>query len=298
MFNSTILETIGQTPLVRLNHVCPNPEVTMLAKLEGFNPSGSIKDRIALSMITAAEESGALTKDKIIIEATSGNTGIGLAMVGAVKGYRVIIAMSSAVSVERRRILKGLGADVILTPGELGTDGAVQKVRAMIADNPDAYFYPNQYANPNNPGAHIHTTAREIWEQSAGKVTHLVCALGTSGTLLGVGEGLKHYNPSIRLIEAQPVKGHGIQGLKNMEEAIIPPIYAPEKIDRHIMVETEPALACAREIMAKEGILCGMSSGAALYAAQVIAREIPSGTIVMVFADRGEKYLSTELFDF
>ena len=296
--HNNILETIGETPMVRIQHLNPNPNVEILAKVEGFNPSGSIKDRIALKMIEHAEAEGTLTRDKVIIEPTSGNTGIGLAMVGAVKGYQVEIVMSESVSVERRKMIQAFGASVILTSPDEGTDGTIRKVQEIIAQNPDKYFNPDQYSNKYNKLAHYYTTAREIWEQTQGKVTHLVSALGTSGTIMGIGMGLHKYNPDIKIIEAQPVVGHHIQGLKNMEEAIVPDLYQPEKIDEHIMIETEDAFEYARQIIRQEGIFVGMSSGAAMCAAVEMARKIDSGVIVVIFPDRGEKYLSTDLFKF
>ena len=296
--NQSILETIGSTPLVKLNHFSPTPSVTIAAKLEGFNPTGSIKDRIALKMIEDAEEKGLLTKDKIIIEPTSGNTGIGLAMAGAVKGYAVEIVMSAAVSIERRKMIQAFGATVTLTSPEEGTDGAIRKVRELMKASPGKYYNPDQFSNPCNYLAHTQTTAKEIWEQTDGKITHLVASLGTSGTLMGIGRSLKSFNPDIQIIEAHPEPGHRIQGLKNMEEAIVPPIYEPQDIDTHLMVKTETAFEFAREIIKKEGIFIGMSSGAALWAACETAKTLDSGIIVVIFPDRGEKYLSTELFDF
>ncbi|MEA5072596.1 MAG: cysteine synthase family protein [Eubacterium aggregans] len=291
-----ILETIGSTPMVRINHLCPNPNVEILAKVEGFNPTGSIKDRIALKMIEQAEAEGVLTPDKTIIEPTSGNTGIGLAMIGAVKGYQVEIVMSEAVSIERRKMIQAFGATVTLTSPDEGTDGAIRKVRELVARYPDKYFNPDQFSNQYNKLAHYTTTAEEIWEQSQGKVTHLVSSLGTSGTIMGIGMGLRHHNPEVKIVEAQPVVGHYIQGLKNMEEAIVPALYQPEAIDEHIMVESEIAFDYARQIVKKEGIFVGMSSGAAMYAAAEVAKTIDSGLIVVIFPDRGEKYLSTDLF--
>ena len=292
----TILEAIGNTPLVRINRMNPNPGVELYAKLEGFNPTGSIKDRIALKMVEQAESEGALTKGKTIIEATSGNTGIGLAMIGAVKGYRVQIVMSSAVSEERQKMIKAFGGEIVLTPAELGTDGAILKTRELIRGNPDGYFYPNQFTNVYNKLAHYSTTAEEIWEQTGGAVTHFVSSLGTSGTIMGVGMGLREKNPDIRIIEAHPVKGHYIQGLKNMEEAIIPEIYDESEISESVMVESEDAFEMARRIVVEEGVFVGMSSGAAMLAALQVASEIDSGLIVAIFPDRGEKYLSTDLF--
>jgi len=296
MYNN-ILETIGNTPLVKINNLNPNPAVRIYAKLEGFNPTGSIKDRIALKMIEQAEQEGTLTKDKIIIEPTSGNTGIGLAMIGTVKGYRVQIVMSSAVSIERQKMIKAFGAEIILTDPELGTDGAIMKSREIIAANPDLYFNPNQFSNEYNKLAHYNTTAQEIWFQTSGQITHFVSSIGTSGTIMGVGMRLKAINPAIQIIEAQPVKGHYIQGLKNMDEAIVPEIYDVTKIDESIMIDTEEAYEMARRIVLEEGIFVGMSSGAAMIAALKVAEKLDSGMVVTIFPDRGEKYLSTNLFN-
>ena len=295
MYNN-ILEAIGNTPLVRINNLNPNPVVQIYAKLEGHNPTGSIKDRIALKMITQAEQEGTLTKDKIIIEPTSGNTGIGLAMIGVVKGYRVQIVMSSAVSVERQKMIKAFGGEIILTDPDLGTDGAIIKCRELIAENPDLYFNPNQFSNEYNKLAHYSTTAQEIWDQTNGDVTHFVSTLGTSGTIMGVGMKLRSLNPNIKIIEAHPVKGHYIQGLKNMEEAIVPEIYDVSKVDTSIMIDTEAAYEMARRIVIEEGIFVGMSSGAAMIAALKVVETLDSGFVVVIFPDRGEKYLSTNLF--
>jgi S-sulfo-L-cysteine synthase (O-acetyl-L-serine-dependent) len=292
-----ILALIGNTPLIRINCLNPNKRVAIYAKLEGFNPTGSIKDRIALKMIGQAEREGKLTKGKTIIEPTSGNTGIGLALIGRVKGYRVEIVMSRAVSVERVRMIKAFGAKVILTEAKLGTDGAIRKARELVKKYPRRYFMPDQFTNKYNKIAHYKTTAEEIWEQTKGNLDYFVSAVGTSGTIMGVGRNLKEKNPKIKIVCAHPVKGHYIQGLKNMEEAIVPAIYDPSQIDETIMVETEKAFELARQIVKKEGIFVGMSSGAAMYAALKIAGKIKSGTIVVIFPDRGEKYLSTSLFE-
>ncbi len=294
--HSDILETIGNTPLVKINHLYQNPNISIYAKLEGYNPTGSIKDRIALKMIEQAEAEGKLVKRKTIIEPTSGNTGIGLAMIGAVKGYPVEIVMSEAVSIERRKMIQAFGARVTLTDANLGTDGAILKARELVKQDPDKYFMPDQFSNEFNKLAHYKTTAEEIWEQTGGRLNYFVSALGTSGTIMGVSKYLKEKNPNIRIVSAHPVKGHYIQGLKNMEEAIVPAIYDPSRIDETIMVETQIAFDLAREIVKQEGILVGMSSGAAMFAALEIAREIDAGTIVTIFPDRGEKYLSTGLF--
>ena len=294
--NNSILDTIGNTPLVRINNINKKSGVEIYAKVEGFNPTGSIKDRIALKMVEEAELEGTLKHGMNIIEATSGNTGIGLAMIGAVKGYGVTIVMSEAVSFERRRMIEAFGAKIILTPADKGTDGAILETRSILKENPNMYFNPNQFSNEYNKIAHYKTTAEEIWKQTEGKVTHFVSSLGTSGTIMGVGMGLKEKNPNIKVIEAQPVKGHYIQGLKNMQEAIVPEIYDVSQIDRSVMIETEEAFAMARRIILEEGIFVGMSSGAAMLAAMEVANDIKEGFIVVILPDRGEKYLSTALF--
>lgn len=296
MVKNSILEAIGNTPMVRINALNPNPNVNIFAKLEGFNPTGSIKDRIAKRMVEAAEEQGLLTPGKTIIEPTSGNTGIGLAIAGIVKGYPVKIVMSSAVSVERRKILRSYGVEVILTPAEEGTDGAIRRARQIVAENPDAYYMPDQFANAANYLAHYERTALEIWQQTDGKIDYLVCALGTSGTLMGLTRFLKTMNPAIKTVCAHPIKGHYIQGLKNMEEAIVPEIYDPSIIDIQEMIESEEAIDMARQIIRREGIFAGMSSGAAMLAALRTAQRIERGNIVVVFPDRAEKYLSTSMF--
>lgn len=291
-----ILQTIGNTPLVKINKLNPNKNASIYAKVEGTNPTGSIKDRIALSMIEQAEAEGTLVKGKAIIEPTSGNTGVALAMIGAIKGYEVEIVMSDAVSVERRQMIRAFGGKVTLSEGKYGTDGAIRMARELVKKNPGKYFMPDQFSNQYNKLAHYRTTGDEIWRQTGGTVTHFVSALGTSGTMMGVGRALKEHDPGIKVVSAHPVKGHYIQGLKNMEEAIVPSIYDPSMIDTTIMVETEDAYEMAREIVKKEGIFVGMSSGAAMYAAVEIAKRIDSGVIVTILPDRGEKYLSTSLF--
>ncbi len=293
---NNILETIGNTPLVRINKLNPNKNTVIYAKIEGFNPTGSIKDRIALSMIQQAEAEGKLTKGKTIIEPTSGNTGIALAMIGTVKGYEVEIVMSEAVSVERQQMIKAFGARVTLTEGKQGTDGAIRRARELVKAYPQQYFMPDQFSNEFNKITHYRTTGEEIWKQTNGKIDYFISAIGTSGTIMGVGKALKEHNPKIKIVCAHPVKGHYIQGLKNMEEAIVPSIYDPSMIDITIMVETEAAYEMTRQIVSKEGIFVGMSSGAAMYAAVQFVNQIKSGTVVVIFPDRGEKYLSTKLF--
>lgn len=294
---NNILETIGNTPMVRINSLNPNPDVNIYAKLEGFNPSGSIKDRIAVKMINEAEKEGRLRPGQTIIEPTSGNTGIGLAIIGIVKGYPVEIVMSEAVSMERRKIIRSLGGKVILTPAEEGTDGAIRLARKMVAEHPDKYFMPDQFANAANYLAHYETTALEIWQQTGGEIDYLVCSLGTSGTIMGLSKFLKIMKPSIKIVCAQPVKGHYIQGLKNMEEAIVPDIYDPSQIDIQELVDSEEAIEMARQLIKKEGIFAGMSSGAAMLAAYRTASKISSGNIVVLFPDRAEKYISTVMFE-
>jgi cysteine synthase B len=291
-----ILDTVGNTPLVRINRLYTKKSVSIYAKVEGTNPTGSIKDRIALAMIEQAEAEGALVFGKTIIEPTSGNTGIALAMIGAVKGYPVEIVMSSAVSEERRKMIAAFGAKVILTESDQGTDGAIRRARALVAENPQKYFMPDQFTNRYNKIAHYSTTAEEIIRDTDGTVTHFVSALGTSGTLMGTAKRLKELNRNIRIIEAHPVRGHYIQGLKNMQEAIVPEIYDPSRIDFSIMIDSEEAFKMARRIVREEGIFCGMSSGAAMLASLKVAERIDSGVIVCIFPDRGEKYLSTPLF--
>jgi len=293
----TILNHIGNTPLVEIRRLNPNPRVRILAKLEYLNPGGSIKDRPALSMIEAGERSGELTSGKTVIEATSGNTGIGLAMVCSVKGYRLLLAMSEAASVERQKILKARGAEILLTPGHLGTDGAIEEVYRLARENPDAYFMTDQYNNPANWQAHYHGTAVEIWEQTDGALTHLVATMGTSGTLMGLSRRLKEYDPAIRILGVEPYLGHRLQGLKNMREAYQPEIFEKGLLDEKINVEDEPAFEMTRRLAREEGLMVGMSSGAAMVMAAETARSLEAGTLVVIFPDGGERYLSTPLFD-
>jgi cysteine synthase B len=248
-------------------------------------------------MVEQAERDGLLTPVKTIIEPTSGNTGIGLAILGIVKGYPVEIVMSEAVSVERRKIIRSYGARVILTPAEQGTDGAIRLARKLVSENPDKYYMPDQFSNAGNYMAHYKNTAIEIWQQTEGHIDYLVGAVGTSGTLMGLTRFLRNMNPDIRVVCAHPVRGHYIQGLKNMQEAIVPEIYDPSLIDCQEMVESEEAIDMARHIIREEGIFAGMSSGAAMLAAVRTAGKIKSGNIVVVFPDRAEKYLSTTMFD-
>ena len=292
----SILDQIGNTPLVEIKNLNPNPQVKILAKLEYFNPGGSIKDRAALFMIENGEKSGELTPDKTVIEATSGNTGIGLALVCTVKGYKLLLTMSEAASVERQKILKARGAEILLTPGHLGTDGAIEEVYRLARENPDTYFMADQFNNPANWQAHYHGTAPEIWEQTDGKVSMVVATLGTSGTLMGLTRRMKEYNPDIRIVGVEPYLGHKIQGLKNMKEAYRPEIFEKHLLDEIVNIDDEEAFEMTRRLAREEGIFVGMSSGAALVVARKKAEELTHGTIVVIFPDGGERYLSTALF--
>ncbi len=291
-----VLQLIGKTPLVKINSLNENPDVTLAIKLEGYNPGGSIKDRAAYYMIKGAEERGELTKDKIIIEPTSGNTGIGLAMVATFKGYRIKVTMAENMSIERRRILEAFGAEVILTPACQGTDGAIEKALEIFAENPGVYYMPNQFNNLDNALAHYETTAPEIWRQTDGKITHFVAGMGTTGTLMGVSKKLKELNPDIKIIAAEPYPDHKIQGLKNMQEAIVPKLLDRDCIDRIIKVEDDDAISITNLLARNEGIFTGMSTGAALHVGIELAKSLKSGYIVVISPDRGEKYVSSDLF--
>jgi cysteinyl-tRNA synthetase len=296
VFGDGALALIGNTPLVRFRRIRPNPEVEIWAKLECSNPGGSVKDRIAKSMIEAAEQSGGLTRDKVILEATSGNTGIGLALVGGVKGYRVLLAMSQSVSQERCQILAALGADFLRTPARLGTDGAIEAVYRLQRREPGRYFIPDQYNNPANPLAHYNGTALEVWDQTEGRITHLVATMGTSGTLMGMSRRLKELKQEIQVIGVEPYLGHKIQGLKNMKEAYRPGIFDRKKLDEKANIKDEDAYETSRLLAREEGLFVGMSAGAAAYVAIQLAKQLPRGVIVVILPDGGERYLSTTLF--
>ena len=291
-----ILECIGNTPLVRIDGINPNPRVRVFAKLEGNNPGGSVKDRIALYMINGAEKDGRLTRDKIILEATSGNTGIGLAMVATAKKYRVKLTMPACVSIERRRILEAFGAELILSPSEDGTDGAIRSAQRILSEEPEKYFMPNQFDNEANVLAHYETTGREVIEQTGGTITHFVAGMGTTGTLMGTGKRLKEFKNDIKIIGVEPALNHRIQGLKNMSESIVPKIFDPFKLDERLLVNDEEAFDTTRMLAVKEGIFVGMSSGAAMHIALRKSSELKEGVIVVIFPDRGDRYLSTSLF--
>lgn len=294
--NFTISGAIGKTPLIELRNLNRYPKVRILAKLEGSNPGGSIKDRPAYYMLTRAEESGELTRDKTIVEATSGNMGIALAMIGCAKGYRVKLCMPACVSLERRRILEAFNAEVVLTPGCEATDGAIRKARQLVDEEPEKYYMPNQFDNPANVLAHYETTGPEIFSQTKGEITAFVAGMGTTGTLMGVAKYLKEKKPEVKIIGVEPTKGHAIQGLKNMSESIVPKIYQPEMLDGKVVVEDDPSFEMARLLTQKEGLFMGMSSGAAVVGALEVAQRINRGTIVVLLPDRGDHYLSTTLF--
>ncbi|MDW7773507.1 MAG: cysteine--tRNA ligase [Desulfobulbaceae bacterium] len=292
----SILELIGKTPLVPVNRMNPVKDVAIFAKLESFNPGGSVKDRVALSMIEAGEASGELNKDKIVLEATSGNTGIGLAMVCAAKGYRCLLVMPESASVERRQIMQAYGAEIILTPAKRSTDGAIERAYAMGRELPELYFMTDQFNSEANWQAHYRHTAPEIWQQTEGRVTDIISTLGTSGTAMGVSRWFRENHPHVRVIAVEPYFDHKIQGLKNMKESYKPGIFNKSLPTRVVNVVDEDAYRTARRLAREEGIFVGMSSGASMFAALQHAREIEQGMIVAILPDGGERYLSTSLF--
>ncbi len=293
----SILSAIGNTPLIELNNLNnKRPEVRILGKLEGSNPGGSVKDRPAYWMVKKAEESGRLTKGKIILEPTSGNTGIALAMIGAAKGYRVKLCMPECVSTERQRILEALAAEVVLTPAKEGTDGAIRKAHQLLGAEPDKYYMPNQFENDSNVLAHYETTGPEVFSQTKGQIDVFVAGMGTTGTLMGAGRYLKETKPEVRIVGIEPTEGHTIQGLKNMTESIVPKVYNPQMLDEKITVGDGQAFETTRLLANKEGVFVGISSGAAVAGALRIAETMKSGTIVVILPDRGDRYLSTTLF--
>jgi S-sulfo-L-cysteine synthase (O-acetyl-L-serine-dependent) len=292
----SLLSSIGNTPVAELTRLNPNRKVRLLVKLEGANPGGSVKDRPALYMIRKAEQSGQLTPDKIILEPTSGNTGIALAMIGAAKGYRVKLTLPECVSSERRHILEAFGAEVISTCAREGTDGAIRMAQKIYDEAPDQYFMPNQFANENNPLAHYETTGPEIFAQAQGRIDVFVAGMGTTGTLMGISRFLREKSPQTKVVGVEPTVGHAIQGLKNMTESIVPAIYSRASLDDIIVMQDGEAFETTRRLAVEEGIFAGISSGAAVAAALQIARDLSSGTVVTVIADRGDRYLSTMLF--
>jgi cysteine synthase len=289
--SADIVEAIGNTPLVGLPRMSPTPSVRMWAKLEGQNPTGSLKDRIARAMIERAEEDGSLTRDKIILEPTSGNTGISLALVARRKGYRLTVVMPDNAGEERIRLLELFGAEIVFSPGDRGTNGSIEVARAMARDS--KYFMPFQYGNPANPQAHYDGTGAEI-VRDLPDVTHFIAGLGTGGTLMGVGRRLREQNPSVQIIAAEPELGELVYGLRSLDAGFIPPIFDESIMDRKFLVGATDALRATRELTDREGIFAGISSGAVIHVARRIAAEIDAGDIVCLLADGGWKYLSTD----
>jgi cysteine synthase B len=291
---ASVLDLIGRTPLVRLPRFeRETPGVELYAKAEWQNPGGSVKDRAAARMIADGEASGKLRPGLTIVDATSGNTGIAYAMIGAARGYKVKLCLPDNASHERKLILKAFGAELVLTNPLEGTDGAIREVRRLVAETPDRYFYPDQYSNDSNWRAHFEGTGPEIIEQTGGRLTHFVAGLGTSGTFMGTGRALRRYNPAIRLISFQPDSPfHGLEGLKHMGSAMVPRIYDPTLADEDLSVGTEQAHSLVRRLAREEGLMVGISAGAALAAALTIARRLDTGVVVTVFPDGAEKYLS------
>lgn len=292
----SILSAIGNTPLIELTNLNKNPKVKIFGKLEGSNPGGSVKDRPAYYMIKKAEESGQLTKEKTILEPTSGNMGIALAMIGAAKGYQVKLFMPECVSTERCRILEAFGAEVILTSAKEGVDGGIRRAHQVLNQEPDKYYMPNQFTNENNILAHYETTGPEIFSQTKGEIDVFVAGMGTTGTLMGVSRYLKEKKPKVIIVGVEPTEGHTIQGLKNMNESIVPKIYNRKELDEKITVEDGEAFEITKLLATKAGIFVGTSSGAAVAGALRIANKMGSGTIVVILPDRGDRYLSTMLF--
>jgi S-sulfo-L-cysteine synthase (O-acetyl-L-serine-dependent) len=292
-----ILELIGNTPLVKIEHLNPNPDLEIYLKLEKNNPGGSIKDRIAKYMIEQAEKSGQLTSGKTVIEPTSGNTGIGIALVCRAKGYDVVIVMPETMSMERRQVLISLGAKVLLSDGTKGMDGAEDLAKEIAKKNPGKYFMPNQFANQANVQAHYETTAPEIWRDTDGRVTHFIAGIGTTGTLMGISKRLKEYNPDVKIIGVQPEMGTAIQGLKDLKTQNIPEIWNPNLVDEIFYINPKTADETSRLLALQEGIFVGPSSGAIFHVALQKAKELKKGVIVVVAPDGGEKYLSTTLCD-
>lgn len=293
------LDLVGNTPLLRLSRIAEEVRpVEIFAKAEWCNPGGSVKDRAALNMILDGERSGALTPDRIILDATSGNTGIAYAWVAAAKGYRVRLCLPKSASHERKKILKAYGVDLVMTDGGEGTDGAIREVKRLYAEAPERYFYPDQYSNDANWRAHYLGTGPEIWAQTEGRTTHFVCGLGTSGTFMGTGRFLREQDPRLRLISFQPDGPfHGLEGMKHMPSAIVPRIYDPALADENLEIATEDAYRMVKRLAREEGLMVGISAGAALAASLEVARRLREGTVVTIFPDSADKYLSDRFWD-
>ncbi len=296
----SVIELVGNTPLVRINRITGSlpEEVEIYVKLEGYNPGGSVKDRAALRMIEDAEKGGRLTKDKVILDSTSGNTGIAYAWIGAVKGYKVELVVPANVSEERKKILHAFGAHVIYSNPLEGSDGAIRLAWKLYVDDPNKYCKLDQYNNPSNPQAHFDTTGPEIIEQTEGRITHFVASIGTGGTIMGTGRRLKEFNKDIRVIAVEPESAfHGLEGLKHMASSIVPGIYHEEELDEKVPAPTEESYAMAKRLAMEEGLLVGQSSGAAMWGAMEVAKKLKKGVIVVIFPDGGDKYLSTRLWE-
>ena len=295
----SILEAIGNTPLVEIKRMWDSEAsgVRILAKLEGSNPGGSVKDRPAYYMLKDAVEAGELSPGQVILEPTSGNTGIGMAMIATAMGFRIKLTMPACVSIERRSTLIALGAELELTPGSDKTDGAIKRAINIMEHHGDQYYMPNQFANPANWKAHYETTAPEMLRDTEGEVTAVVAGMGTTGTLMGCSRYFREHQPQTKVIGVEPTLDHRIQGLKNMNEAIVPLIYDPNMLDRNISCEDIDAFNTVRDLALVEGIFCGISSGAALWGAMHVAQDMPRGsTVIALLPDRGDRYLSTEVF--
>ena len=292
---TSILDAIGNTPLVELRNLSPNEGVRFFAKLEGQNPTGSLKDRIAKYMLEDAERKGELTPDRVILEASSGNTGIALAFIGRLKGYRVKVMLPDNVSEERTLLLKAFGAEIVYSEGQYGTNGAIAEAQEMLRANPDAYFMPYQFGNVANPRAHYETTGPEILRDLP-EVDVFVAGLGTGGTLTGAGRYLKEHKPNVKVIATVPHPGDMVQGLRSLEDGFIPEVFDESILDGKIVVDSRTAFAAAKELTQKEGIFAGVSAGAVLRTAQRVARRLKRGNFVLLLADGGWKYLSTELW--
>ena len=297
MIAKDVLSLIGNTPMVEIRHLNSNSRLEMYVKLEKYNPGGSVKDRIAKYMIEQAEKSGQLSKEKTVIEPTSGNTGIGLALVCRVKGYNLVLVMPETMTLERRQILISLGAKILLSEGSKGMNGAEDLAREIVNRNSGKYFMPNQFANPANVLAHYETTAEEVWRDTRGRITHFVAGIGTGGTLMGVSKRLREYNPDVKIIAVQPEPGTAIQGLKDLQTQYVPAIWRRELVDEIYYVNPKAAEETARLLMLQEGVFVGSSSGAILNVAMKKAMEIEKGVMVVIAPDGGEKYLSTALCD-
>lgn len=295
MLYKSLIYAIGNTPVVEIKRLNPNKDVKIYAKLEGFNPTGSVKDRIARHMVEKAEEAGILTRDKILLEPTSGNTGISLGMVAKIKGYKLVAVMPESMSIERREILKAFGVEIVLSPGDQGTNGAIRVAQEMLKGNGN-YIMLDQYSNPNNPGAHYETTAVEILRDVMEPIDYFVAGLGTGGTLMGAGQKLKEHNPKTQIIAVQPYPKSGLQGLRSLLEGYTPPILDLKKLDGNEFCKDEDAFRMVKELADREGIFAGISSGAIMCHVIRIAKKIKRGVIVTLLPDGGWKYVSERLW--